>query len=94
MIEHVERLNRTRDPVVAFRAWFDLARPGAVMEYHRGYLVEDRLSRNAGDKTAQGVGRLAMATMALCDAGGIELVQRRYGDKDYGYLAVKRRRPA
>lgn len=73
-----------------FEVWLKQAAPGDRLVYHRGYLAVDR---------ARGSGRLSEAArrelvavanlaLALADRGEIHLVQRRYRDGDYSYLAV------
>lgn len=73
-----------------FRAWLARAEPGAVLEYHRGLLVFDRSPvSELGEDERRLVVRLADAALSVADDGLVHLVQRRHGDFDFSYLAIK-----
>lgn len=61
---------------------FESARPGQAIVYHTGYLAQTRRSFE--------VNRSATYAMTLHKDGRAELFQRRLGNCQYQYLAVKR----
>jgi hypothetical protein len=91
--EHA-RTNVTSE--AALLAWIDLALPGDVLEYHRGFLALDshpqgtRLSER--DRTV--LLRVARQAWRAAEQQLIHLVQRRHGEGDYSYRAIARLRPA
>ena len=82
-----------------FEAWLQTARPGSLIEYHRGHLCIDRQQKfDAPDNAPENKVRAALndlATRALraSDRGLVHLVQRRHGREDFSYLAIKARPP-
>lgn len=74
-----------------FDAWLQTARPGSLIEYHRGHLVIDRQPKlDAPDNEARAVLHdLATRALRAAERGLVHLVQRRHGDDDYSYLAIK-----
>lgn len=69
----------------AFQDWLVAAAPGARVQYHRGVLASDLARRDRAElRNLAEVVRLASAL------GDVMLIQRRYGEDDYGYLAVRR----
>jgi hypothetical protein len=75
-------------------AWIAQAAPGAVLEYHRGFLA---LDRTAFGPFAGGPGRAALGLLGarahdLAERGLVHLVQHRHGPEDYSYFAVARHR--
>ena len=83
--------------VADFEAWLQTALPGSLIEYHRGHLCVDRRQKFAApDNTPKNKARAVLhdlATRALraAERGLVHLVQRRHGDGDYSYLAIKLR---
>ena len=75
-------------------AWVAQAEPGAVLEYHRGYLALDRTAfGRLGDTPARGaLGLLGNRAHDLAERGLVHLVQHRHGPEDYSYFAVARSR--
>lgn len=76
--------------------WLGTAFPGDTIEYHRGHLAVDQVPSlsplSEGDcRRLSGVARRAMI---FAEEGRAHLVQRRHGDGDYSYLAIKARTPA
>ena len=71
----------------------DLAPPGTIICYHRGYLPYDRGSGPA-DEIGGPVREIEKMAILLWEIGAIELVQRRLGDFRYEYLAIKRQQKA
>ena len=80
-----------------FKAWLQTARPGSLIEYHRGHLCIDRQQKsdaphNAPENKARAVlNELATRALRASEQGLVHLVQRRHGDGDYSYLAIKSR---
>jgi hypothetical protein len=79
----------------AFCRWLGKATPGDCIEYHRGHLLIDR-SRPLGpfsEKDRRELSAIANRALALAEGGRMCLAQKRHGDGDYSYLAVKARAP-
>ena len=73
-----------------FWSWLARAEPGAVLEYHRGLLIFDRSpASELAEDERRVVARLADAAFQAAEEGRVHLVQRRNGDFDFSYLAVK-----
>ena len=68
----------------AFRNWLRAARPGSLIEYHRGLLSVDRLQK---PHTPNNEAR-------AFEQGFVRLVQKHHGPEDFSYLAIKARPPA
>ena len=88
------RIPRPRVSEIELCAWVAQAAPGAVLEYHRGYLALDRTGfgrsgRHAGARRARPPRRRAHD---LAERGLVHLVQHRHGPEDYSYFAVARAR--
>ncbi len=77
------------------RAWVIQARPGDVLEYHRGFLAIDRTPLGApmSEEKRSALARTGAVAMRLASEGGVHLVQRRLGPGSCSYLAIARRRP-
>ena len=82
-----------------FEAWLQTARPGSLIEYHRGHLCVDRQHKfdapeNAPEnKAREALNRLANRAMRASERDLVHLVQRRHGREDFSYLAIKARTP-
>ncbi len=75
--------------LASLEEWLATARPGAAMEYHRGFLALDRGKGSPlGEERGLELDRVAAALMTMAEAGQIHLVQRRHGGADYTYVAV------
>ena len=91
----------TTDPVLprralcesAFRTWLKFARPGRLIEYHRGHLCVDRQQKiNAPDTRMRAeLHRLATRAIRAAEQSLVHLVQQRHGREDFSYLAIKAR---
>ena len=88
------RIPRPRVSEIELCAWVAQAAPGAVLEYHRGYLALDRTGfGRLGDTPARAaLGLLGSRAHDLAERGLVHLVQRRHGPEDYSYFAVARPR--
>ena len=76
----------------AFCRWLGEAVPGAVLEYHRGFLALDTFG-DPRSPARQALRDLARRAAWASDHGLVHLLQKRHGPCDYGYLAVKRATP-
>ena len=78
----------------AFAAWLEAAHPGSRITFHRGHLSVDRQQRpHAPHNPARAtLDRLAARAMRASGQGLVHLVQRRHGDADYSYIAIRARR--
>lgn len=74
-----------------FCDWLGTALPGDAIEYHRGFLAVDQdpsLSKMT-DAQRRRLAAVARRALILADENRVHLVQRRHGDGDYSYLAIK-----
>ena len=78
----------------AFEAWLKAAHPGSRITFHRGHLSVDRQQRPHAphDPARDELDRLADRAMRASGQGLVHLVQRRHGDADYSYIAIRARR--
>ena len=76
-----------------FEAWLKAARPGSLIEYHRGHLCVDRQQKiNAPDTSMRAeLHRLATRAIRAAEQSLVRLVQQRHGREDFSYLAIKAR---
>ena len=82
-----------RREVDAFRAWLQRADPGACLEYHRGLLSLDRSpDSNLPEARRRALSRVADLALNAAERGRVHLVQRRNGELDFSYLAIKANR--
>ncbi|MFO0992595.1 MAG: hypothetical protein U1E67_11775 [Hyphomicrobiales bacterium] len=73
---------------IGFLGWLGQAKPGDILEYHRGFLAVDRAWSNN-----RGLDLLASRAVWAADRGLVDLVQRRVGPEQYRYLAIARPKP-
>lgn len=76
-------------------AWLAQAEPGAILEYHRGYLALDRTAfgRFGGTPARAALAHVGSRAHDLAERGLVHLVQLRHGADDYSYVAIARPRP-
>ena len=67
-----------------FGDWIAGARPGDIVEYHRGLLAKDRAMPKAHDVDAVGA-----AAWRAYESGRVALVQRRIESGVCAYLAIR-----
>ena len=78
------------DSAFSLRAWLDRATPGASVEYHRGLLARDRSpDSELREDVRRRVAEVADAACRAAEDGRVHLVQRRNGEFDFSYLAIK-----
>ena len=77
-----------------FCAWLGNAMPGDCLEYHRGFLACDRDpdQRTLTPADRRRVDALADQVREMAAIGLVALIQRRLGEADFSYLAIKARR--
>ncbi len=76
-------------------AWIGQARPGDVLEYHRGFLALDvmRHGSRLSERDRAELARVGRRALWAAEQDFVHLVQRRHGPDDYSYLAIARPRP-
>ena len=77
--------------VTRFCDWLASALPGDRIEYHRGFLSVDRSAHThrLPDRQRRQFMEVADFAMTAADDRRVALIQRRLGDDDYSYIAVK-----
>lgn len=87
-----ERPHLTEDDLCS---WLGKAFPGDTIEYHRGFLAVDQTAAlsKLSDVERRRLTAVARRARIFAEEGRADLVQRRYGDSDYGYLAIKATTP-
>lgn len=75
--------------------WIGQASPGAILEYHRGYLALDvsPQGKRLSDEARAELVRVAQRAWWASEKGLVHLVQRRHGADDYSYFAIARPKP-
>jgi hypothetical protein len=78
-----------------FCSWVAKAMPGDVTVYHRGHLGRDRCrsTTDLAERDRRRLVALAQQALLVAEDGRVHLVQRRHGEGDYSYFAVRRRVP-
>ena len=71
------------------------AAPGAVVEYHRGFLALDLVPQvtRLPERDRLELGRVARRAWWAAEQNLVHLVQRRLGPDRFAYLAIARARP-
>lgn len=90
--------NFTAQPLLTeaqFCAWIGQSAPGAMIEYHRGFLAIDtvRASSTLVEADRKELVRLGRRAWWAAEQNLVHLVQRRLGPDRFAYLAVARARP-
>jgi hypothetical protein len=78
-----------------FCAWIGQSVPGAVIEYHRGFLAIDtvRASSDLVEPDRKELVRVGRRAWWAAEKNLVHLVQRRLGPDRFAYLAIARARP-
>lgn len=87
------RPNATPYDEARFCTWLADAPSGARIIYYRGLLAFERMP-SAGvldQERRQRLARLASRALQAAEDGRVHLLQRRLGDNDYLYIAIKAR---
>lgn len=76
-----------------FSSWLAMAMPGSATVYYRGHLGRDRCRSTTAlpERDRQGLTALARQARLAAEDGRVHLVQRRHGEGDYSYTAIKTR---
>lgn len=76
--------------VAELNKWIAAAEAGHILEYHRGFLVFDRVPAGSrlSREDSEELDRVARTAMALAESDRVRLVQRRHGDGDYCYQMI------
>ena len=74
-----------------FCDWLATATPGDRFEYHRGFLCLDRSAsaHRLPERQRQQLNALADFAHTAAENQRVSLIQRRLGDDDYSYIAIK-----
>ena len=78
-----------------FCAWIGQSAPGAVIEYHRGFLAVDtaRASSDFAEPDRKELARVGRRAWWAAENNLVHLVQRRLAPDRFAYLAIARARP-
>ena len=74
----------------AFQNWINKSRKGEQLSYYRGYIVDPTIQRIAPTNDVVRVGKFRKQVMNAYDANHITLVQKKHGNLDYEYIAVRK----
>ena len=72
-----------------FEEWLTKSRKGDKISYYRGYIMAPHLQKFSPTTDERRVGCLKRRVMHAYDKSIVTLVQRRHGDLDYEYIAVR-----
>ena len=72
-----------------FEEWINKSRKGDKISYYRGYIMAPHLQMFSPTTDDRRVGSLKKRVMHAYNQSLITLVQRRHGDLDYEYIAVR-----
>ena len=74
----------------AFSNWINKSRKGEQLSYYRGYIVDPTIQRIAPTNDRVRVKKFQRQVMDAYDSNLITLVQKRHGNLDYEYIAIRR----
>ena len=72
-----------------FEEWLTKSRKGDKISYYRGYIMAPHLQKFSPTTDDRRVNSLKRRVMHAYDSSIVTLVQRRHGDLDYEYIAVR-----
>ena len=72
-----------------FEDWILKSRPGDKISYYRGYIMAPYLQKYSPTMDERRVRSLKNRVYHAYDNNVVTLVQRRHGDLDYEYIAVR-----
>jgi len=87
-IEMIEKLLNMLS-IKKFEDWLTKSRKGDKISYYRGYIMAPHLQKFSPTTDERRVGSLKRRVMHAYDKSIVTLVQRRHGDLDYEYIAVR-----
>ena len=72
-----------------FEEWINKSKKGDKVTYSRGYIMAPHLQKFSPTTDERRVGSLKRRVMHAYDHNLVTLVQKRHGDLDYEYIAVR-----
>ena len=72
-----------------FEDWLTKSRKGDKISYYRGYIMAPHLQKFSPTTDERRVGSLKRRVMHAHHSKVVTLVQRKHGDLDYEYIAVR-----
>jgi len=72
-----------------FEDWMNKSRKGDKISYYRGYIMAPHLQKFSPTTDERRVNSLKRRVMHAHHSKVVTLVQRRHGDLDYEYIAVR-----
>ena len=72
-----------------FEEWLTKSNKGNKITYYRGYIMAPQLQKFSPTTDERRVGSLKRRVMHAYDHNLVTLVQKRHGDLDYEYIAVR-----
>ncbi|MEE1551112.1 MAG: hypothetical protein V1244_05755 [Nitrospinaceae bacterium] len=74
----------------AFQNWINKSRRGEKLSYYRGYIVDPTIQRIAPTNDRVRVDKFRRQVMNACDDNLVTLVQKKHGNLDYEYIAIRK----
>ena len=74
----------------AFQNWISKSRKGEKLSYYRGYIADPTIQRIAPTNDRVRVSKFRRQVMNAYDDDLVTLVQKKHGDLDYEYIAVRK----
>ena len=72
-----------------FEEWLTKSRKGDKISYYRGYIMAPHLQKFSPTTDERRVGSLKRRVMHAYHSSVVTLVQRKHGELDYEYIAVR-----
>ena len=72
-----------------FEDWLTKSRKGDKISYYRGYIMAPHLQKFSPTTVERRVNSLKRRVQRAYDSSIVTLVQKRHGDLDYEYIAVR-----
>ena len=83
-------LNNIMMSAKAFQNWINKSRKGEKLSYYRGYIVDPTIQRIAPTNDRVRVKKFQRQVMNAYDDNLVTLVQKRHGNLDYEYIAIRK----
>ena len=74
----------------AFQNWINKSSKGEQLSYYRGYIVDPTIQRIAPTNDRVRVKKFQRQVMDAYDSNLVALVQKRHGNLDYEYIAIRK----
>ena len=84
-----EELLNTLLSIKKFEEWLTKSRKGDKISYYRGYIMAPHLQKFSPTTDERRVGSLKRRVMHAYHSSVVTLVQRKHGELDYEYIAVR-----